>query len=142
MRAGENGEPKRQVSEPRASATGGCGRRYGGQSLSDTVGRAELGHDSYLRTAAEAQAVTPIAIRHFEHFNIKLTAPPLVQAQVTKCLMCADEIDRSKRAPFAEESDLAETYTAQSNAANRAGWDAPEMADYDNYDENRKNQFP
>lgn len=35
-----------------------------------------------------------------------------------------------------DEDELAETYAAQSEAAAEANWSAPEMAEYDNYDEN------
>jgi hypothetical protein len=34
--------------------------------------------------------------------------------------------------------DLADTYTAQQASASAAGWDDPEMSEYDDYDANRK----
>jgi hypothetical protein len=48
-------------------------------------------------------------------------------------LVRAEVFDRIQAAH--DEAELAETYDAQSDAALRAGWDAPEMADYDNYDD-------
>jgi hypothetical protein len=57
-------------------------------------------------------------------------------------LVRAEIFDQIQAALGNDETDLAETYAAQSDAALRAGWDAPEMADYDNYDENRKKLCP
>lgn len=39
-----------------------------------------------------------------------------------------------------DDKEIAETYTAQSQSALEAGWNASEMADYDNYDQNRNKQ--
>ena len=36
------------------------------------------------------------------------------------------------------DAELAETYAAQAAAAAAAGWDEPEMSDYDDYDAKRK----
>ncbi|HVW37480.1 MAG TPA: hypothetical protein VHB99_09245 [Pirellulales bacterium] len=66
-------------------------------------------------------------------------APPRVIDPRTKrayVLLAADEYERLK--PLLEaEDDLSQTYAAQIESAMRAGWDAPEMADYDRYDELR-----
>jgi hypothetical protein len=60
----------------------------------------------------------------------------------TYVLVRAEVFDQIQAALLDDEADLSETYSAQSEAAIRAGWDAPEMSDYDNYDENRKKTCP
>ena len=57
-------------------------------------------------------------------------------------LVRAEVFDQVQAVLHDDEAELAETYAAQSDSALRAGWDAPEMADYDNYDENRKKLCP
>jgi hypothetical protein len=57
-------------------------------------------------------------------------------------LIRAEVFDQVQAVLHDSETDLAETYAAQSESALRAGWDAPEMTDYDNYDESRKKQWP
>ncbi len=57
-------------------------------------------------------------------------------------LLRAEVFDHVQAVLPDDEAELAETYTAQSDSALRDGWDAPEMADYDNYDENRKKLCP
>ena len=52
------------------------------------------------------------------------------------------EVFDQVQAAIHDEAKLAETYAAQSESALRAGWDAPGMADYDNYDENLKKLCP
>lgn len=39
-----------------------------------------------------------------------------------------------QRLKAALDEDLADTYAAQVESAMRAGWDSPEMEEYDNYD--------
>jgi hypothetical protein len=57
-------------------------------------------------------------------------------------LLRADVFEKVQAVLHEDEADLAETYSAQSEAASSAGWDEPEMADYDHYDENRKKLCP
>ena len=49
-------------------------------------------------------------------------------------LLAASQYDRLK-ALLEQSDDIANTYPAQIESAMRAGWDAPEMSDYDRYDE-------
>ncbi len=51
-------------------------------------------------------------------------------------LLAAEQYERIK-ALLEQDDDLSQTYPAQMESAMRAGWDAPEMADYDRYDEFR-----
>lgn len=66
-------------------------------------------------------------------------APPrVIDPRTNKAyvLLAEDEYERLK--PLVEaEDDLSQTYPAQIESAMRAGWDAPEMAEYDRYDELR-----
>jgi hypothetical protein len=57
-------------------------------------------------------------------------------------LVRAEVFDQVQAVLHEDESELADTYAAQSEAALEAGWDAPEMDDYDNYDENRQKLCP
>jgi hypothetical protein len=57
-------------------------------------------------------------------------------------LVRAEVFEQGQAALHEDEAELADTYAAQSDAALRAGWDGPEMADYDNYDESRKKLCP
>ncbi|HEY5314393.1 MAG TPA: hypothetical protein VIK18_17805 [Pirellulales bacterium] len=57
-------------------------------------------------------------------------------------LMRAELFDQVRAVLHEDEAELADTYGAQSEAALRAGWDAPGMDDYDRYDENRKKPCP
>ena len=57
-------------------------------------------------------------------------------------LVRAEVFDQAQAALHGNEAELAKTYAAQSEAALRAGWDAPELSDYDHYDENRKQRCP
>jgi hypothetical protein len=57
-------------------------------------------------------------------------------------LMRAEIFDQVRAVLREDEAELADTYAAQSEAALQAGWDAPEMDDYDHYDENRKKLCP
>jgi len=50
-------------------------------------------------------------------------------------LVRAELFDQVQAVLHEDESELADTYSAQSEAALEAGWDAPGMDDYDNYDE-------
>lgn len=56
-------------------------------------------------------------------------------------LVKAELFDQAQAA-LQEDVELADTYAAQSAAALRAGWGAPEMADYDHYDESRRKICP
>ena len=49
-------------------------------------------------------------------------------------LLSADEYERV-RSLLDDDFDVRDAYPAQIAAAMRAGWDDPEMSDYDNYDE-------
>ena len=66
------------------------------------------------------------------------TPPRVVDPRTNKTyvLVAAEQYDRLKTL-LVEEDDLTQAYPAQIEAAMRAGWDAPEMADYDRYDELR-----
>ena len=57
-------------------------------------------------------------------------------------LVRAEVFDQVQAMLHEDESKLADTYAAQSEAALEAGWDAPGMDDYDNYDENRRKLCP
>lgn len=57
-------------------------------------------------------------------------------------LVRAEIFDRVRSTLHDDGTELAPTYAAQSEAAFRAGWDAPGMDDYDHYDESRKNRCP
>lgn len=59
------------------------------------------------------------------------------QTQRAYVLLPADEFERLKTAA---ETDLAETYAAQVASALEAGWNAPGMDEYDDYDAHRKEQ--
>ncbi len=57
-------------------------------------------------------------------------------------LVRAEVFDQAQALLHEDESELADTYASQSEAALTAGWNAPEMDDYDNYDENRQKLCP
>lgn len=53
-------------------------------------------------------------------------------------LVRAEVFDQAQTSLAAGEAELSDTYAAQSEAALKAGWDAPDMDDYDHYDESRR----
>jgi hypothetical protein len=61
--------------------------------------------------------------------------------QTTYVLVRAEIYDQLQ-AESSNEDDLAATYPAQIEAALKAGWSAPEMDVYDNYDESRRKLCP
>ncbi|HEV7223066.1 MAG TPA: hypothetical protein VGN42_10230 [Pirellulales bacterium] len=66
-------------------------------------------------------------------------APPrAVDPRTNKAyvLLAAEQYERIK-ALLEQDDDLSHAYAAQMESAMRAGWDAPEMDDYDRYDELR-----
>jgi hypothetical protein len=64
------------------------------------------------------------------------------RTQVTYVLIRADLYERVQA--LVEEEDLTpeEKLFLLAESGRRAGWDAPEMDDYDNYDESRKKLCP
>lgn len=48
--------------------------------------------------------------------------------------------DEFKRLQMASKDDLSDTYAAQAESAMRAGWGAPSMDEYDDYDAHRKQE--
>jgi hypothetical protein len=66
-------------------------------------------------------------------------APPRAidpRTNKTYVLLASEQYERLK-ALLDQDDDLSPTYPAQLESAMRAGWDAPEMDDYDRYDELR-----
>ncbi len=57
------------------------------------------------------------------------------QTHLSYVLLPADEFRRLK---MAIKDDLSDTYTAQVKSAMRAGWDAPLMDEYNDYDAHQK----
>ena len=64
------------------------------------------------------------------------------QTNTVYVLVRAEVYDQVRAVLQDDEETLSDTYAAQSETAIRAGWGAPEMADYDNYDESRKKLCP
>jgi len=57
------------------------------------------------------------------------------QTHVAYVLLPAEEFHRLKTAA---EGDLGDTYPAQMESAMRAGWNDPQMDEYDDYDAHRR----
>ena len=52
-------------------------------------------------------------------------------------LLPAEQFERLKSLVGAEDFDIRETYTAQEEVLNKAGWDDPEVDSYNDYDAHR-----
>lgn len=64
------------------------------------------------------------------------------ETNIVYVLVRAELFDQVQGTLPEAHDELVETYAAQSEAAQRAGWDAAGMDDYDHYDQHRQKPCP